>query len=168
VVPVPTTPTPTCGEHASLTLTGPSLIGRTFHAGESLTVQFDYTAPGCVNGGATVYGFSKAGSPNYQYWCVEHKSQTPPRLCEAGHFEAAIIADQEKLPGESGSLVLTTNPGAFPPDEPDPGLATPPIEGFVPCALHVVLDNGVIAGPAFVRDFGTIVPGAPCSQYHGP
>ncbi len=161
--PPPTpTPEPICGEAASLSLTSASPVGRTFHAGDQLRLDIAYDAPSCTGAGATLYGFARTGTPIYTYWCIDHAKQISPGRCSPKHLEEALSIDAVRLSASNGVVTLIGIPGPFPPTTTEQLGADPPIEGFTPCSLHIVLDDGRFGGTAFVRDIGAYIPGEPC------
>lgn len=148
-----------------MTLMNPSPIGVRLREGDELSFVIGYLAPGCVHVGVTIYGFSEADSPNYRYWCIDHRSRVPPSGCNMNRLGGAIRTGTYSLKAPSGMMTLRAASGRFPPIESDQILAVPPFEGFVTCAFVVVFDDGHFGGPQFLQQFGTIVPGEPCRDF---
>ncbi len=158
-IPVPTEGIPaqqpsvaTCGAGSSAQLVGLSPIGRTFQDGETISIPLQYSAPGCAIVVVYFWGYHVAGSPWYQYWCVERQTAN----CEPARL-ASRIAETVPVGTEAGSITLTATGGAFPP----PSLAAAPsLEGFVLCHVRVTFtDDGRFGGPEYSYELG-----APCAS----
>ena len=143
-----------CGIGASLSLTGASPVGHTYHDGDELTLALAYIAPDCKSSAVTFEGYFAAGSPMYQYWCVAPApSQNTIATCREGRFVGAWGASgQVALPGDRGTVNFVIPASSI---RPTPGASTNTLEGFTVCSVHVELNEARFPGSIHEETFGS-------------
>jgi hypothetical protein len=143
-----------CGDGAAVTLVGASPAGHTYHAGDTLTIQFQYAGPGCKSSTVRLDGFHTGDSPMYQYWCV---APAPPQntvaKCRGGKFVGSWAVSDE-VPLTSGTITVVIPESKV---LPSPGANVEPVEGFTVCEIVVGLDEARFPGHVYQQTFG-----APC------
>jgi len=159
-----TTIPPSCGDGASVSLVGPSPIGRTFHDGESPSFSLDYTAPSCTRVHlASFEGYHSPGSPSYNRLCVELRPEWNYYCRSERLFSEFFIADEVALSPKGGTVTLPLIAANFTLRTPPPDtlfVLSPlssasifvdihPLEGFILCHVLVRFADG---GAIFNRD----------------
>jgi hypothetical protein len=109
-----------------------------------LSLTLEYHAPGCKELVAIFDGRHGAGSPWYEYWCID-----PGFLlssCSNEFLNSTIIdsgTDRIPLSGSDGTVTIATHGGSFPPMTLS---SEPSLEGFRLCHISITIDDGIHEG----------------------
>jgi len=110
-----------------------------FVGGEVMSVEVQYSAPGCKTMAVTFAGRHRQGSPWYNYWCNEHLK------INCGRWTETDFGRRMPLTSDAGSVMFRVGTGH------DEGILIPDeerisLEGFQLCALVIYLTDGVQNG----------------------